>query len=52
MARDTLYLVWQQDRASEEALRARVSVADMFSSVGRRGDNYFAIKASFWISPR
>jgi hypothetical protein len=46
------YLVWQQDREREETLGTRVSVGDMFSSIGRRGDNFFAIKASFWMSPR
>ena len=45
----TLYLVWQQDRSSDVITPNRVSVADMFSSVGRAGDNYFAIKTSFWI---
>jgi hypothetical protein len=48
----TLYLVWQQDRETEEALRARASLADMFGSLGARGDNFFAVKASFWFSPR
>jgi hypothetical protein len=48
----TLYLVWQQDRAWEEAMRERTSIGDMFSSLGRRGDNYFAVKTSFWFSPR
>ena len=47
----TLYLVWQQDRASEDMLRSRASVADMFESVGQRGDNYIVVKASFWFSP-
>ena len=51
-AGSTLYLVWQQDRSLEETAPTRISVADMFSSLGRRGDNFFAIKASFWISPR
>jgi hypothetical protein len=46
-----LYLVWQQDRSSEEALRERISVGDMFGSLGRSGDNFFAVKASFWFSP-
>lgn len=46
-----LYLVWQQDRSSEEALRQRVSIGDMFGSLGRSGDNFFAVKASFWFSP-
>jgi hypothetical protein len=51
-AGSTLYLVWQQDREREEALGTRVSLGDMFSSLGRSGDNFFAIKASFWMSPR
>ena len=51
-AGSTLYLVWQQDRELEETAPTRISVADMFSSIGRRGDNFFAIKASFWFSPR
>jgi hypothetical protein len=51
-AGSTLYLVWQQDREREEALGTRVGLGDMFSSLGRSGDNFFAIKASFWMSPR
>ena len=47
----TLYLVWQQNRTEEEALSGRISIGDMFSSAGARGDNFFAIKASFWIAP-
>jgi hypothetical protein len=50
-AGSTLYLVWQQDRAAEEAASTRVSLGDMFSSLGARGDNFFAVKASFWFSP-
>ncbi len=47
----TLYLVWQQNREEEEALSRRISIGEMFSSPGVRGDNFFAIKASFWIAP-
>jgi hypothetical protein len=50
-AGSTLYLVWQQDREREETLGTRVGLGDMFSSLGRSGDNFFAIKASFWMSP-
>jgi hypothetical protein len=46
-----LYLVWQQDRASEEALRDRTSFGDMFGSLRREGDNFFAVKLRFWFSP-
>jgi hypothetical protein len=48
----TFYLVWQQNRQSNDALRTRASIGDMFGSVTAPGDNFFAIKASFWISPR
>jgi uncharacterized protein DUF5916 len=50
-AGSTLYLVWQQDRELEIDAPQRVSVSDMFSSLGRRGDNFFAIKMSYWFSP-
>jgi hypothetical protein len=48
----TLHLVWQQDRSAEEVLRERTSIADMFRSFRRPGDHFFAIKTSFWFSPR
>ena len=51
-AGSTLYLVWQQNRAFQETSGARISLADMFGSISQTGDNFFAIKASFWISPR
>ena len=47
----TLYLVWQQDRETERELRERASVGSLFRSLGASGDNYFAVKASFWLSP-
>jgi hypothetical protein len=50
-AGSTLYLVWQQDREREETLGSRVSLGDMFGSLGRSGDNFFAIKLSYWMSP-
>ena len=48
----TLYLVWQQDRETEENLLTRASLGDMFRSFNAGGDNFFAIKASWWFSPR
>jgi hypothetical protein len=48
-AGSTLYVVWQQDRASSEALGARVSVSDAFRSVTAPGANIFLVKTSFWI---
>jgi hypothetical protein len=47
----TLYLVWQQDRAEDEAIGRRASLSDMFQSLRARGDHFFAIKASWWLSP-
>jgi hypothetical protein len=51
-AGSTLYLVWQQDREDEEIRRARIGVSDMFSSFGASGDNFFAVKMTYWFSPR
>jgi hypothetical protein len=51
-AGSTVYLVWQQDRSAEEISRARTTPRRMFSSFGAPGDNLFALKASFWLSPR
>ena len=47
----TLYLVWQQDRASDAFGTSRATVGDMFSALRARGDNYFVVKTSFWLSP-
>jgi len=44
------YVVWQQNRAQEEITRARASIGDMFRSLGARGDNFFAVKMSVWLS--
>ena len=44
------YVVWQQNRAEEEITRARASIGDMFRSLGARGDNFFAVKMSVWLS--
>lgn len=48
----TLYLVWQQDRAAEEMGLARATASDLFDSLTARGDHFFVVKASFWLSPR
>ena len=44
------YLVWQQNREAEDATRERASIGDMFRSLGARGDNFFAVKISLWLS--
>jgi hypothetical protein len=44
------YLVWQQNRVEEETTRDRASIGEMFRSLGARGDNFFAVKMSLWMS--
>ena len=48
-AGSTLYLVWQQDRASSEVLGSYVNAADMFRSFTAPGSNFFIVKTSFWL---
>jgi hypothetical protein len=47
----TLYLVWQQDRESEIFAPFRATAGDMFGSLGQDGDNFFAVKMTYWFSP-
>ena len=51
-AGSTLYLVWQQDRETEDTFRRRASPRDLFGSLSADGDNFITVKASFWFSPR
>ena len=44
----TLYLVWQQDRSADRAVR-RVRPGDVFDGFTARGDNFLAVKASYWL---
>jgi hypothetical protein len=48
-AGSTLYLVWQQDRSRERDIGTRAGWGDMLGSVAAAGDNFFALKASFWL---
>lgn len=45
----TLYVVWQQNRTGFEPVGERVGFSDFFGSLGERGDNIFAVKASFFV---
>jgi hypothetical protein len=47
----TLYLVWQQDRSASRALRL-VRPGDLFDALGAPGDNFLALKVSYWIPLR
>ncbi len=46
----TLFLVWQQNRASRVAQGQHVGLGDLFGSLSAPGDNIFAIKTSVWMS--
>ena len=48
----TLFLVWQQDRSSFETRGDRIGAGNLFGSLSAPGDNFFVVKASFWISAR
>ncbi|MEX1256670.1 MAG: DUF5916 domain-containing protein [Gemmatimonadota bacterium] len=45
----TLYLVWQQDRSRRLTSDVRAGVGDVFGSLGESGDNFFAVKVSYWL---
>jgi hypothetical protein len=45
----TLFVVWQQDRSRDEPRWTRLSPADMFGSLTARGDNFLALKVTYWL---
>jgi hypothetical protein len=45
----TLFLVWQQDRSASEQHGRRISVGDVFDGFSASGNNFFAVKATFWL---
>ena len=47
----TFYAVWQQDRERDGSPTRRAGAGDLFRAFAAPGDNVFAIKTSFWISP-
>jgi hypothetical protein len=47
-----LYVVWQQNRASSVPQGSHVGVGDLFDSLSAPGDNVFAVKISYWLSPK
>ena len=46
----TLFVVWQQNRASRVADGQHVGLGDLFGSLSAPGDNIFAIKTTLWTS--
>jgi hypothetical protein len=47
----TLFVVWQQDRNASRELRM-VRPGDIFDALQAAGDNYLALKVSYWIPMR
>jgi hypothetical protein len=48
----TLYLVWQQNRESEDGMDAPVGGRDLWETLGAPGDNILALKISYWFPVR
>jgi hypothetical protein len=47
----TLFLVWQQNRGAERPM-ATARPGDLFDALKTRGDNFLAIKVSYWFPVR
>ena len=45
----TLYLVWAQNRFGYQPTARLVGFRDLADSFGAQGDNFFAVKISYWI---
>jgi len=45
----TLYLVWAQNKFGYQPTARLVGFGDLAHSFGARGDNFFAVKVSYWI---
>ncbi len=48
----TLFVVWQQSRARDEPLWSRLGPGDLFGSLTARGDNFLALKMTYWLPVR
>ncbi len=46
----TLFLVWQQDRSSFEERGDMVRPFSLFDAVTSGGDNFFAVKLTYWLA--
>lgn len=49
-AGSTLFFIWQQDLAGDRAGGQPVSPRSLWESLRTRGNNYLAMKVSFWLS--
>jgi hypothetical protein len=45
----TLFLVWQQNRGASDQLGTRAVPGDLWDAVRARGEQFLALKVSYWI---
>jgi hypothetical protein len=45
----TLFLVWQQNRERFASTGRRVGTGDFLDTFGAEGDNFFAVKVTYWL---
>ena len=45
----TAYLVWQQDRSGDRVFRT-ARPGDLFDALNTRGENFLALKVSYWLA--
>jgi hypothetical protein len=45
----TLFLVWQQGRGASQLSSGRVGLNDVWDSLSSEGDQFVAVKASYWL---
>ena len=48
----TLYLIWQQNRSEFDSIGNGVGVGSLGDAITAPGDNFFSIKASYWLGLR
>jgi hypothetical protein len=48
----TLFVVWQQNRGREVPRWSRLGPDDLFDSLSARGENFLALKATYWLPVR
>ncbi len=48
----TLFAVWQQNRGSRDPIGRAIRAGDVFDSLSAPGDNFFALKMSYWLPVR
>jgi hypothetical protein len=52
LAGSTFFLIWQQNRGDQLLSDADVRVGSLWDAVRAPGDNFFAVKLSYWLKVR